>query len=405
MSQYIVTNSRQYWKTNIALFLGSFVTFALLYCVQPLIPIFSQEFMISPGKASLTVSVATAGLAISMLFMSWLSDKKGRKFIMTIALAGSSFCTFLSVLMPNFYFLLLMRLLAGIMLAGFPAIAMAYINEEFEPGHVGLVMGIYVSGNSVGGLLGRLLTSVLTDFFYWQVAIAFLSLLSLLISGWFFLNLPESKHFTVRTQSFSHMLLSLKGHLSNKRLVALYSIGFIIMGSFVALYNYISYPLMAPPYNFSQTVVGCLFFVYLIGTFSSTFMGSLADRYGNGMILGIGLCCMLLGSSLTLAVSIYTKALGLAVFTFGFFGAHSVASSWGAKSVTTNRSQASALYLLFYYIGSSILGATGGSFLLWRGWTGVVILITGILSLGILINIQLYWQERVRFQQPDHEKI
>jgi YNFM family putative membrane transporter len=123
------------------------------------------------------------------------------------------------------------------------------------------------------------------------------------------------------------------------------------------------------------------------------------------MILSIGLCCMLLGSSLTLAVSIYTKAVGLAVFTFGFFGAHSVASSWVAKSVTTNRSQASALYLLFYYIGSSILGATGGSFLLWRGWTGVVILITGILSLGILINIQLCWQERVRVQQPDHEKI
>ena len=134
-------------------------------------------------------------------------------------------------------------------------------------------------------------------------------------------------------------------------------------------------------------------------------MGGLADRYGNGMILSVGLCCMLVGASLTLAVSIYSKAVGLAIFTFGFFGAHSVASSWVAKSVKTNRSQASALYLLFYYIGSSILGATGGTFLLWRGWTGVVILITGILSLGILINIHLYWQERVQVQHPSRKKI
>ncbi|MBP2650887.1 MAG: major facilitator superfamily 1 [Firmicutes bacterium] len=392
--QYIALNSKQYWKTNIALFLGSFVTFALLYCVQPLIPVFSKEFEVSPATSSLSVSLATAGLAVSMIVMSWLSDKKGRKLIMTIALLGSSFFTCLSVFSTNFYFMLFVRTLSGVMLAGFPAIAMAYINEEIDPKHVGLVMGIYVSGNSVGGLLGRIIVSAITDFFSWHIAIGFLGIVSFLISIWFWFNLPNSNNFVVKNQRFGDMVCSLKDFLRNKRLISLYSVGFLIMGAFVSLYNYISYPLMAPPYNLSQTVVGCIFFVYLIGTFSSTFMGTMADKHGSGVILGFAIACMLAGGLLTLSVSIYSKGIGLALVTFGFFGGHSVTSSWVAKSAKTNRAQASSLYLLFYYLGSSVLGAFGGKFLLWQGWNGVVLLMVIALCLAMVIVLRLLLVDR-----------
>jgi YNFM family putative membrane transporter len=166
MSEYIQKGSTLYWQGISALFLGSFVTFALLYCTQPLIPAFSAEFNVAPSYASLSISLVTGFLAVCMLFMSWLSDAKGRKVVMAMALLSSAVLAIVISFSHNFEMLLALRALQGIMLAGYPAIAMAYVNEEFDPNIAGLVMGIYISGNSVGGLAGRIIVSTLTDFFF-----------------------------------------------------------------------------------------------------------------------------------------------------------------------------------------------------------------------------------------------
>ena len=74
---------------NFALFLGSFATFALLYCVQPLMPGFARAFSISPAAASLSLSAATGVLAVAMIFAGTLSDAFGRKTVMTASLAAA----------------------------------------------------------------------------------------------------------------------------------------------------------------------------------------------------------------------------------------------------------------------------------------------------------------------------
>ena len=164
---YIQKGSTRYWRGISALFLGSFVTFALLYCTQPLIPVFSEQFKLTPAYSGLSMSLTTGFLAIFMLIMSWLSDARGRKLIMAISLLSSAVIAVILAFTNNFIILLVLRTLQGIMLAGFPAIAMVYINEEFDPAVRGLVMGIYVSGTSVGGLVGRIIVSTLSDFFSW----------------------------------------------------------------------------------------------------------------------------------------------------------------------------------------------------------------------------------------------
>ena len=67
---------------------------------------------------------------------------------------------------------------------------------------------------------------------------------------------------------------------------------------FVTLYNYLGYHLLAPPYHLSQTVVGLIFSVYLVGTFSSAWMGQQATRYGRGRILSISFA--LIGAGIAL---------------------------------------------------------------------------------------------------------
>jgi len=389
MIKYIQKDSVTYWQAILALFLGSFVTFALLYCTQPLIPVFSKEFQITPASASLSVSFATGCLAIFMLLMSWLSDAKGRKIIMTVSLLGSAILTIIAAFSNNFTILLAIRALQGMLLAGFPAIAMAYINEEFHATNLGLVMGIYVSGTSVGGLAGRIIVSICTDFFSWHAALATIGLISVLVSIWFWYNLPNSRHFSPQKRLAKDLILSLAKNLSDWNLIVLYSVAFLTMGGFVTLYNYIGYPLMSAPYNLSQTAVGCIFMVYLVGTFSATFMGRLADRSGGSKVLCLGIGMMITGAVITLTTDLYIKILGVAIFTFGFFGSHSVASSWVGRRAGLDKAQASSLYLMFYYIGSSVIGSIGGGFLRLYGWNGVVFLISISLLLALLMAASL----------------
>src|SRR5699024_9044487 len=107
-------------------------------------------------------------------------------------------------------------------------------------------------------------------------------------------------------------------------------------------------------------VVGWIFVVYLTGTVSAAWMGKGADRRGRRNVLWFGLILMLVGAALTLSPLLWCKVIGLAMFTFGFFGSHSVASGWVGKKAKTAKAQASSLYLFFYYLGSSVSGTLGG---------------------------------------------
>lgn len=393
MTDYIKEGSATYWRGILSLFLGSFVTFALLYGTQPLIPVFSEEFKIAPSYASLSVSLSTGFLAFFMLQMSWFSDVRGRKAVMAAALFSSAVLAIATAFSNSFSLLLVLRALQGVVLAGYPAIAMAYVNEEFDPKISGLVMGIYISGNSVGGLTGRIIVSTLTDFFSWHIALATMGIIGLLVSIWFWFNLPGSRHFSPQKREFKELIPTLTKKLQNIELLTLNIIGFLIMGGFAALYNYIGYSLMAPPYNLSQTVVGCIFVVYLIGTFSSTYMGKLADSHGSSRILCLSIGIMLLGCLVTLHGNLYIKIIGVATLTFGFFGSHSVASSWVGKCALSDKAQASSLYLLFFYLGASMIGTIGGQFLSSYGWGGVVFLISSVLLIALLLSSVLLVKE------------
>ena len=393
MAGYIQKGSAPYWQGISALFLGSLVTFALLYSTQPLIPIFSEEFTLTPSYASLSISLTTGLLAFFMLIMSWISDARGRKLIMAISLLSSAILTVIAAFTNNFLVLLALRALQGMTLAGFPAIAMVYINEEFDPAVRGLVMGIYVSGTSVGGLVGRIIVSTLSDFFSWHIALAGIGLICVLVSIWFWFSLPDSRQFSPKKQLIKEMIPALSRNLHNSTLLSLNVIGFLIMGGFVTLYNYIGYPLMSPPYNLSQTVVGCIFFVYLVGTFSSTYMGKLADHVGSSKVLCLSIGIMLSGFLITLNGNLYIKIMGVAILTFGFFGSHSVASSWVGKCGGLDKAQASSLYLLFYYIGASVIGVVGGKFLSWYAWDGVVFLGSISLVAALFLAVFLFIKE------------
>ena len=161
------------------------------------------------------------------------------------------------------------------------------------------------------------------------------------------------------------------------------------MGSFVTLFNYIGYRLLADPYNMNQAVVGLLSIVYLSGIYSSAQIGALADKLGRRRVLWAVIVLMLAGIALTLLTPIAFVIIGMLMFTFGFFGAHSVASSWIGRRATRAKGQASSLYLFSYYAGSSVAGTLGGVFWHLAGWNGIGGFITGMLVIALLVALHL----------------
>lgn len=386
---YLRRGTPELRRANLALFVAGLATFAMLYCTQPLLPTFSAEFGVTPTVASLSLSLATATLAVALILAGSFSEALGRTPVMTASLLSSSLLMVLTAFSPDFAALLALRAVQGVALAGLPAVAMAYLAEEVHPEHAAFTVGLYIAGNSVGGLVGRVLSGVLAEAFSWRLALGPLGLACLLASFAFWLILPRSKRFIPRPLIARNLLASLGGHLADRSLLRLYAVGALLMGGFVALYNYIGYHLLGAPYGLSQAEVGWIFALYLVGTFSSAWMGRLADGLGRGRVLVIGVSLMLLGVGMTLASSLAVIVAGVAVLTFGFFGAHSIASGWVGQKAHTARAQASALYLLCYYLGSSIGGSAGGLAYSYAGWSGLVAMIAGLMILAAQLLLPL----------------
>lgn len=381
---YLRQGTRPFRLANGALFASSLVTYAAMYCTQPLLPIFAREFAVSPAVASLTVSVTTSTLAVCMLLVGSLSEAWGRKSVMAVSLFASAALTILAALAPGFSTLLALRALQGIVLAGVPAVAMAYLSEEVAPVSLGFAMGLLIAGNAIGGMAGRTSVGVVAGFTSWRVPIAAVGVLGLGCAFLFARMLPPSRHFERRPLRLGALSRSLLGHLRDPGLLCLYGVGFLLMGGFVTMYNYIQFQLLDAPYRLSQASVSSLFLLYIVETVASTWAGQLADHLGRRRMLPVGIAITLAGALLTLDGALWLKIVGVAVFTFGFFAGHSVASSWVGRRAVRNRAQASALYLFAYYAGSSIGGTLGGVFWGAFGWGGVIAMIAAFL-LGAVV--------------------
>lgn len=389
-SGHIRWDSPQFMRVTLALFSAGLATFALLYCVQPILPVLSQQFGISPATSSLSLSISTGLMALGLLVTGPLSDAIGRKSVMVTALMLAAICTLVSATMTSWHGILIMRALMGLSLSGVAAVGMTYLSEEMDARVVAFSMGLYISGNSIGGMSGRLLSGVLTDLFSWRLAVAVIGCFSLASALMFWKILPASRHFRPITLRPRNLLINFRLHWRDPGLPWLFAEGFLLMGAFVTLFNYIGYRLLDAPWHLSQAVVGLLSVVYLTGSWSSPKAGALTNRLGRGPVMLGATAIMLLGLLITAFNSLWLILPGMMLFTAGFFAAHAVASGWIGPRARRARGQASSLYLFSYYVGSSVAGTLGGVFWHNFGWSGITLFISVLLILALLVAWRLH---------------
>jgi MFS transporter, YNFM family, putative membrane transport protein len=371
-SELIVQGTPAYRLLSAALFMAGFSTFALMYDVQPLLPLFTAQFGVNAATSSLAVSLTTGTMALAFIPAAVVSDRIGRRSMMIFSLSASAALTLLSAVLPGWGALLTMRAAIGLSLAGLPSVAMAYVAEEVHPNSIGPAMGFYIAASAIGGMAGRLGMASLSQYWGWREAIGLMGVVGLAAGLAFALLAPKSQAFRPTHHDLRSLTNAMRGLLTDRVLPLLYVEGFLLMGVFVTVYNFFSFRLEAPPYSLSQAVVGSVFLVYLLGSLTSAWMGALASRLGPGRVLWMPIAVLAAGIALTAAQPLAAVLFGMATITGAFFAAHSTASGWVGRRATRDRAQASALYLLFYYLGSSLLGSAGG--LAWNlaAWWGVV---------------------------------
>ncbi len=378
----------EFRRANWALILGGFACFTLLYGTQPLLPEFTEAFGISPTLASLTVSAGTFTLAFLLIPLSMLSDKFGRAPLMKAALLGATIFSWASAFAPSFEWLVLSRAGVGACIAALPAAAMAYLGEEISPASRGKVMGMYIAGNALGGMFGRFLSAVVTQYSSWHYGLAALALVGIICTVLFWRLLPQARHFKTRSLAPGALWIDVRRIYADPGLPWLFSTAFLIMGAFVSIYNYLGFRLSEAPYNLGPAAIGTVFLLYALGSASSALAGHLVDQYGRGKIMLGMISLMAIGVLATLNSQLTIIIFGLALFTFGYFATHAIASGWVGFRAGERRGLVSALYLSSYYLGSSFLGSTSGP--LWTNyhWPGMVIGL--MLCVGLVFAIGLY---------------
>ncbi|MBT2395915.1 MFS transporter [Streptomyces sp. ISL-100] len=386
-----------YRRMSFALFAAGVATFALLYATQALLPLISADFGASASAASWTVSAATGALALFVLPMSALSERFGRSRMMTVSLTVAVAVGLLVPFAPSLEWLVALRAVQGAALAGVPASAMAFLAEEVRPKALVGAIGLFVAGNSIGGMSGRIVTGWAAQLWDWRAALAAVGLMSVVCVVVFWLMLPKARHFTPGSLNPLALAKTVRGHLADPLLLRLYAIGALFMTVFGAVYTVIGYRLVEAPFSLPQGVIGSVFLVYLVGTVSSAAAGKLVARLGRRGALYLAVSTTAAGLLLSVADALAAVLAGLVLITAGFFAGHAVASSSVSRTAKTGRAQASALYQSAYYLGSSVGGTLGAVAFHAGGWAGTVLL--GLVAVLGVVSITLYGTRVARVEQ------
>jgi YNFM family putative membrane transporter len=382
-----------YRRTVIALVAAAVATFAQLWSVQPILPAIADGFDTSAGQAALAVSLSTGGLAGFTLVWSGLADRIGRARVIAISLL---LATVLGAVVPfatELWVLLLLRTLQGAALGGVSAASVAYLAEEIHPADAPKATGLYIAGNPLGGMGGRLLAGFAADHGGWQWGVAANTLLGLAALVVFVLVLPRVAPGAPARRTVSEdglgMGARLRAAVSTRGLIPMYAQALLLMGAFMAVYNVLGFRLTDQPFGLSQAVASLLFLSYTAGMVGSAMAGSATLRWGRYGVLTTATVLLLVGLAGLFTTSVLLLLGALLLLTFAFFCAHATASAWVGSHAVRGRAQATAVYTLAYYLGASLFGWLGGVVYDVVGWNGTVTLALTLTVLAGLLALRL----------------
>lgn len=414
-------------RTVAAVFLAGIAVFLVLYETQGLLPAIRDAYGIDGPTASLTVSATNVAMACFLIPFSMLAPRIGHARQIGAGVIVAAILALILPFTPTPELLIVVRFLQGVAIASVPATAMAYLSLRLPPAALPGAIGVYIAGNTIGGLCSRLLTGLASEFLGWHGGLAFTAVVSLIFGLIVVWLLRHDLFSTARSRAVfdtdtvdsdptdtdptlteaagpdavtagdavdpsadgdavrggdktddggagsaqpPRRAIPLRGGLWR-----IYLTGFLCMIVFGGSFTMLGTRLQQDPWRLSEGAVALFFLIYLVGTVITTYYGRLATKFSRTRITLAGMVIALAGAGLTLVDSLVVIIIGMSLLTAGFFLGHtgaSAAASAARPGVDSTRS--SAIYLTVYYLGTSLgawLSAVLFSDFAWPGVVGM----------------------------------
>lgn len=297
------------WVVAVAVF-----TDMLIYgIIVPILPSYAKTL----GATQTEIGFLFGSYAITLLLatpiLGVVSDNIGRRLPMILGLFGLAAATMLFGFANSFWLLILARMLQGISAAATWTAGLALLADVFPLQERGKAMGIALSGQAVGMLLGPTIGGFLYQWGGYHLPFIFASAIAL-IDGVLRITLlhDEPKQDTEQRVSYRSIF---------KMRSLFMIIGIIIIGAALPSALEPTLPLyLHNVLNASSGTIGLLFAVPTLAYgFTAPVIGTLSNKLGRNqtMIIGLIIAALCLPFT-TLTPNIITEIIALAVLGISF---------------------------------------------------------------------------------------
>ncbi len=368
---------------------AGFATFVNLYCTQAILPELAHAFQAPLPRTGLSITAPLLAVALVAPFVGSVSDRLGRKRLITLAACALVLPTALIAGAGSLRALVLWRFVQGLLFPFIFAITIAYIGDECDEADAVRLAGVYSLGTIVGGFCGRFIEGYAAEFAGWRSGFIVLAAITGLAAALIATLLPVERRFTPQ-RGLARALSGFAEHLGNRRLLATYAAGFAVLFSIVASFTYANFLLAAAPYRLGPAALSNVFSVYLLAIVATPAATRMAVRLGRRATIAAAAGCAIAGLALTLLPALGAIIAGLALAIAGLFIEQVLALGFIGIAAARAKSTAVGLYVTAYYIGGSLGGILPGG--LWRsaGWAGCVALVI-LVQLAMLALVLIFW--------------
>ena len=358
------------------------------YYAQPLLDTIARAFDLSASSAGFIVTAAQLGYAAGLLFLVPLGDMFERRMLivsMTLLAAGGMLITASSQSLT--------MMIIGTALTGlFSVVAQILVPLAAtlaSPEKRGKVVGTIMSGLLLGILLARTVAGLLASLGGWRTVYWVASVLMVIMALALWRGLPKVKQ--ENHLNYPQLLASVFSLFTRNKLLRTRAVlGCLTFANFSILWTSMAFLLAAPPFNYSEGVIGLFGLAGAAGALGARPAGGLADKGKSHMTTSAGLVLLLLswGAIWYGHVSVLALIVGILVLDLTVQGVHITNQTVIYRVKPDARNRLTAGYMTSYFIGGAAGSLISASAWQHAGWTGVC----AIGAIVAAINLLVWWR-------------
>ena len=358
------------------------------YYAQPLLDTIARAFNLSASSAGFIVTAAQLGYAAGLLFLVPLGDMFERRMLivsMTLLAAGGMLITASSQSLT--------MMIVGTALTGlFSVVAQILVPLAAtlaSPEKRGKVVGTIMSGLLLGILLARTVAGLLASLGGWRTVYWVASVLMVIMALALWRGLPKVKQ--ENHLNYPQLLASVFSLFTRDKLLRTRAVlGCLTFANFSILWTSMAFLLAAPPFNYSEGVIGLFGLAGAAGALGARPAGGLADKGKSHLTTSAGLVLLLLSWAAIWYghISVLALIVGILVLDLTVQGVHITNQTVIYRVKPEARNRLTAGYMTSYFIGGAAGSLISASAWQHAGWSGV----SAIGAIVATLNLVVWWR-------------